>query len=98
MRRGVLVLAVCALAAAAAPAAASIPPPGVPTANHRVGHPPNKIASGFTLTKIAQGSDPLEIAASSVGPISRVDIRPPCVLALLGSRRPEHHGRAGSII
>jgi hypothetical protein len=60
MRRGVLVVAVCALGAAAAPAAASIPPPGVPTANHRVGHPPNKVAPGFTLKKIAQGSDPLE--------------------------------------
>ena len=60
MRRAVLVVAVCALGAAAAPAAASIPPPGVPNANHRVGHPANKIAPGFTLTKIAQGSDPLE--------------------------------------
>src|SRR5436190_12139564 len=60
MRRAVLVVAVCALGAAAAPAAAAIPPPGVPTANHRVGHPPNKIAPGFTLKKIAQGSDPLE--------------------------------------
>ena len=28
------------------------------------------------------------IAASSVGSISRADIDPPCVLALLGSRRP----------
>ncbi len=53
-------VAVCALGAAAAPAAASIPPPGVPNANHRVGHPANKIAPGFTLTKIAQGSNPLE--------------------------------------
>ena len=60
MRRAVLVLAVCALGAAAAPAAASIPPPGVPNANHRVGHPANRIAPGFTLKKIAQGSDPLE--------------------------------------
>ena len=60
MRRAVLVVAVCALGAAAAPAAASIPPPGVPNANHRVGHPANKIAPGFTLTKIAQGSNPLE--------------------------------------
>jgi len=30
------------------------------------------------------------IAASSVGPISP-NIGPPCVLALLGSRRPGHH-------
>src|SRR4249919_645640 len=60
MRRGALVLAACALGAAAAPAAASIPPPGVPNANHRVGHPANKVAPGFTLVKIAQGSDPLE--------------------------------------
>jgi hypothetical protein len=60
MRRAVLVVAVCALGAAAAPAAASIPPPGVPNANQRVGHPANKIAPGFTLTKIAQGSNPLE--------------------------------------
>src|SRR4249919_1208093 len=60
MRRGAVVLAVCALGAAAAPAAASIPPPGVPNANHRVGHPANKVAPGFTLTKIAQGSDPVE--------------------------------------
>ena len=60
MRRAVLVLAVCALGAAAARAAASIPPPGVPNANHRVGHPANRIDPGFTLKKIAQGSDPLE--------------------------------------
>ena len=60
MRRGAVVLAVCALGAAAAPAAASIPPPGVPNANHRVGHPANKVAPGFTLVKIAQGSNPLE--------------------------------------
>ena len=47
MRRGAAVLAVCALGAAAAPAAASIPPPGVPNANHRAGHPANKVAPGF---------------------------------------------------
>jgi Alkaline phosphatase PhoX len=60
MRRGALVLAACALGAAAAPAAASIPPPGVPNANHRAGHPANEVAPGFTLEKIAQGSNALE--------------------------------------
>jgi Alkaline phosphatase PhoX len=60
MRRGALVLAACAFGAAAAPAAASIPPPGVPNANHRAGHPANKVAPGFTLEKIAQGSNALE--------------------------------------
>jgi hypothetical protein len=60
MRRGALVLATCALGAAAAPAAASIPPPGVPNANHRVGHPANNVAPGFTLVKLVQGSNPLE--------------------------------------
>jgi hypothetical protein len=60
MRRGALLLAVCALGAAAAPAAAAIPPPGVPNANHRVGHPANKVAPGFTLVKVVQGSDRLE--------------------------------------
>src|SRR5436190_21663408 len=37
------------------------------------------------------------LAASSVGSISP-DIDPPCVLARLGSRRPEHHGGVESII
>jgi hypothetical protein len=32
----------------------------VPSANPRLGHPANVIASGFTLRKIAEGSDPLE--------------------------------------
>src|SRR5690348_12815188 len=32
----------------------------VSSANPRVGHPNNKIALGFTLRKIAEGSDPLE--------------------------------------
>src|SRR5215813_802692 len=32
----------------------------VPSANPRLGHPANVIASGFTLQKIAEGSDPLE--------------------------------------
>ncbi len=60
MRRGALVVAACALAATAAPAAAAIPAPGVANANHRAGHPANKIAPGFTLKLIAQGSNPLE--------------------------------------
>jgi len=37
------------------------------------------------------------IATSSVGSIS-LDIDPPCVLALLGSRRPGHRGNRGSAI
>src|SRR5215467_2993362 len=32
----------------------------VPVANPRAGHPDNQVAKGFTLVKIAEGSDPLE--------------------------------------
>jgi hypothetical protein len=60
MRRAAALIATCAVAGAATPAAAAIPPPGVTHANHRSGHPPNLIAPGFTLEKIATGTDPIE--------------------------------------
>ena len=60
MRRGAALVAACAAAVAAAPAAAAIPPPGVTHANHRHGHPPNLVAPGFRLERIATGTDPLE--------------------------------------
>ena len=33
---------------------------GVPSGNHRMGHPPTIVAPGFSLRKVAEGSDPLE--------------------------------------
>src|SRR5947207_9551630 len=46
---------------------AAAAPVGVPHANHRVGHPPNRILAGFHLHRLAAGANPLE---NPSGPIT----------------------------
>jgi len=40
--------------------------PAVPNANPRLGHPNNIIAAGYSLQKIAEGSDPLENPSGAI--------------------------------
>lgn len=65
MRRSVAALALVVLAAVASivALAQAAPDPiahGVPAANPRAGHPPNAVADGFVLRRLAEGSDQLE--------------------------------------
>src|SRR6478752_10551285 len=49
----------------------------VPNANARLGHPPNVIASGFVLQKIAEGSDPLENPSGVITNFGHLNDFPP---------------------
>jgi hypothetical protein len=55
----ILAAAAAALVAVTAGQAAAAPL-GVPHANHRAGHPPNRLLRGLALRQIAAGPDPLE--------------------------------------